>query len=1462
MNSLEQRFLNIILTLKNIPQLNKYIKKIITINNSSNDENDSSIKFIKKLVQEILKIINSDPDSHLIEISLAIQSLSRLLQLKTFKFKNDTVNIELLVHSLKGEYILLKSLNVPIKSIQFYILRSLNQFNLVKLEKGLIHYKITSKLIHLITINKNWEEEIIPKKGEDLNIKIDNINENNNLYNRSDKATQVALLAMTLLLKIFKQFKDTRISIQKNKDNFLKIFLELKEIRKNGINEDFLQFINGYLDLVTYIPIWYEDIDTQIMIFDSLISSIKYCVNLIKTGQLENKEKNDTSTPNVDIDDKFNFNQITDISENAIYYLDDNDNIKDEYERQRMENQENLNNFVRNHSKQLGFILSLYRKSISLCNLILSHQKNDSYHAFDNYISSTEMITIFIDAYSDVDSKNEIIKRTLLRSSSLNNIISLLIYLQVGKQAPSPTPFDLESTTRTPEVAILIDIFFKIYGNGCKINDKYIINSIDDDDKDYINNNEIYLKNIAFPKILKLLSFYNKTILENTTLDKRLKLYRILMNLSCYYEIWKGNYKNSNGDIINNIMNTYINEEDEEFLEKKDYDWKDFYKENFVILPEIIIKYNQVYDEISERSTVLFKYLLKDKVIRKEIIECGILKEFFSINQLYRILNYDISYSSYSHYFTLLKTLASDSRIRQHSDYEIPQFLLYLFSGSIKKNNELLNNIENRQKVYTTKEFDKTLISGYKRTYDGIILPKLKSDDSIALKKRILKDISNKCLKLLNEYFKYDKVTLELLTKIKVEDFDLIQFIHPSIYRIRYKFDNNYSISIVPLILYIISDENPDYSLKAESLAFLEYLSVIPNTFFQVLSYPKAIEIITLWSFINNPNENKIKELHEKKSTEIYIPTAEDNANTIICFILGKLVCSLIHQKVFVMVNGYFRIVYSLLYSTDKDAFNDRFKHIYKNELEEPIDSEMSQNIKNNELELYDAKREKNFFKIMSIIHEKCSEQILPILKRSFFFNITNKNTKSANHIKLSNAIIYSCPPKKHYPVLINQIDIELLIKGTDEFLKSSDCVICMIIKMLFEEDFYSIEIEKDDSKRINSLYPLQNENQINDSNNIIKHNDESNESSLPIFIDYEFNYDFGIDDDINNNIFNHFTWVWIEAAYAIQYLGILKKKEWVKQRLVDKKSMYYLINGINYSKKHNKVNKNDDEYVTFVLNNYKNENTKNANKKIVAKKDCLLFYSPIFSVMLTGNFSEKNEDEISIQDINPDDFQNLINFLEFYYEIKGKKIQELKEKKKKEKIIREKNNICNNNIRGNIDNEMDISDNKFDIEELEAEIENEDIIKQFNESYVELKIKKEYTYIQATNYILGLIECADRYLIEDLKEYTKVWLLNTINSQSHDIDLLIFIYTRILSLFRYNKNFKEILDECVKNILMNFIKIIQDQKLNINSLDISSSNSSISLLRWNKILLFKSDFIHRSIKLLFQSEYHNIKGK
>jgi len=474
----------------------------------------------------------------------------------------------------------LKSLNVPIKSIQFYILRSLNQFNLDKLEKGLNHYKITSKLIHLITINKNWEEEIIPKKLEELNTEIEN--ENVNLYNRCDKATQVALLAMTLLIKICKQFKNERTSIQKNVDNFLKIFLELKEIRKNGVNEDFLQFINGYLELVTYIPVWNEDEEIQIIIFDSLVSSIKYCVNVIKTGKLEEKEISTTTTPNTNIDDRFNLNQVTDISEHAIYYLDDNENPNAEHERQRLENQENLKIFIMNHSKQLGFILNIYRKSISLCNLLYTHQNSNTSNKFEFYLTHTTMLTLFIDVYSDIDSKNDVIKKALLRSNSLNNILSLLISFLVGKQAPSPTPFDLELTTRTPEVSVLVDIFLKIYGDGYvveqennKLKSQTFMDNLnktnEKNDTDYINNNEVYFKNPVLPKILKLLSFYNKTILENTTPETRLKLYRILMNISCHYEIWKGNYKNENGEIINNIINTYIGEEDKEVTEKEGY---------------------------------------------------------------------------------------------------------------------------------------------------------------------------------------------------------------------------------------------------------------------------------------------------------------------------------------------------------------------------------------------------------------------------------------------------------------------------------------------------------------------------------------------------------------------------------------------------------------------------------------------------------------------------------------------------------------------------------------------------------------------------------------------------------------------------------------------------------------------------------------------------------------------------
>lgn len=408
-------------------------------------------------------------------------------------------------------------------------------------------------------------------------IKIEKENDKNNLFNRSDKATQIALLSMTLLLKICKQFKNERLCIQKNLDNFLKIFLELKDIRKNGINEDFLQFINGYLELAIYIPLWNVNIDTQCIIFDSLISSIKYCINLIKTGCLEEKENSVATTP---IDDKFNFNQQTDISEHAIYYIDKNENEENEHERQRIENQENLNNFIINHSKQLSFILNIYRKSISLCNLLYSHQNSQSLSKFETYISSTTMKNLFIDVYSDIDSKNETIKKALLRATSLNNILSLLIYLLVGQQAPSPTPFDMELTTRTPEVAILVDIFLKIYGKGYIINSnneklkkQTFLNNLNSnlEDDDFINNNNTYFTNPAFSKILKLLSFYSKTILENTTPETRMKLYRILMNLSCQYEIWKGNYKNKKGENINELMNKYINDEEKQTTEKDDY---------------------------------------------------------------------------------------------------------------------------------------------------------------------------------------------------------------------------------------------------------------------------------------------------------------------------------------------------------------------------------------------------------------------------------------------------------------------------------------------------------------------------------------------------------------------------------------------------------------------------------------------------------------------------------------------------------------------------------------------------------------------------------------------------------------------------------------------------------------------------------------------------------------------------
>jgi len=304
------------------------------------------------------------------------------------------------------------------------------------------------------------------------------------------------------------------------------------------------------------------------------------------------------------------------------------------------------------------------------------------------------------------------------------------------------------------------------------------------------------------------------------------------------------------------------------------------------------------------------------------------------------------------------------------------------------------------------------------------------------------------------------------------------------------------------------------------------------------------------------------------------------------------------------MIDGYLRIVNSLLYSTNSIAFRDRFKNKYDNgnESEEHIvidDDDQSSDglldLEEIELELCDIKREKNFFKIMKIIHEKCHEQILPLLKRSYAYNIRNKNTESVYHIRLSNAIVYSCFPEKHYPVLMDKIDLEYLIKGTEEFLKSSDSVICMLMRMLFDEEYYSIEM-KNNNNQMNFTNQLLSEEENNEDSKP-KHNfkDSHDNSELSFhhdktfnsYFDNDFEFNFGIDNNLNERLFNHFTWVWMKAAYAIQYLGILKRKEWQKKKPINKKAMYYLINGINYSSEKNISN--DDEYITFVLSNNKN---------------------------------------------------------------------------------------------------------------------------------------------------------------------------------------------------------------------------------------------------------------------------------
>lgn len=128
------------------------------------------------------------------------------------------------------------------------------------------------------------------------------------------------------------------------------------------------------------------------------------------------------------------------------------------------------------------------------------------------------------------------------------------------------------------------------------------------------------------------------------------------------------------------------------------------------------------------------------------------------------------------------------------------------------------------------------------------------------------------------------------------------------------------------------------------------------------------------------------------------------------------------------------------------------------------------------------------------------------------------------------------------------------------------------------------------------------NDNNVikNDNNNIKDDSDFINYNDSSYYFNYDFNFDFGIDNNPNEKHFNHFTCIWMEAAYAIQYLGLLKRKEWQKKREIDKKAIYYLVNGINYTSNNKKSNNDDNEYVTFVLENFKKSTNSSSEGNII----------------------------------------------------------------------------------------------------------------------------------------------------------------------------------------------------------------------------------------------------------------------
>lgn len=98
--SLDQRFVQILSTLKNIPTLKSCVKHILEPIPEDIDSKEQKKQiqnkinsYLKKLINELLKLIDSNLGNSLSSTSIAIQSLSRLLQLKPFRYREILINI-------------------------------------------------------------------------------------------------------------------------------------------------------------------------------------------------------------------------------------------------------------------------------------------------------------------------------------------------------------------------------------------------------------------------------------------------------------------------------------------------------------------------------------------------------------------------------------------------------------------------------------------------------------------------------------------------------------------------------------------------------------------------------------------------------------------------------------------------------------------------------------------------------------------------------------------------------------------------------------------------------------------------------------------------------------------------------------------------------------------------------------------------------------------------------------------------------------------------------------------------------------------------------------------------------------------------------------------------------------------------------------------------------------------------